>query len=805
MKKISILILATIALAINCYAQPDTLWHILSTGQSLSVGVGGSPNLTTACPYPGKMFMLQNTQGRDNTMGPTGRFLSLTPMWESRFQNAQFFESPWSAATAAMISWGQFPHRVAVGAHGISGACYSAIKKNGTMGAYSWAGMQWTRTNLFCTNSNWKYKPKAITLVHGECDVQAGNAPFYEGYMMELWNDYNADLSAFTGSPEFLPMFFNQTSSRGAGTLAPLQLDIHLNHPDTLILVGPTYQLPTIDRVHTTNLGYRQLGELYGKVMYKVLVKKEKWNPLMPISIVRQGVFVYVKYHVPVPPLAIDHTIVVPRTNNNDFIFDGFQIEQTGQTQAQVQNPVRVVATTVVAPDMLRLTLNEIPTGTQVRLLYAARKVFGLTGGMSRSEGGWQGGNIRDSDTTTSWSPIRTGLPIYNWGVSFNRPIVANAQPVISAQQVNVKYAQPSLSNPFVSFIQDDEPIDMARATFVQQTGQAQVAMDEDGDIHLNYPFQGWTGTVTGTLSYTDVLGGTASSSVTISIENQTRITCYAEWDGGKWSIDALATMGVFGLTDSLDIKLSLANGYKTSARFAVGGTKGTERPLDANWSYFATNLANGGIGDGWLMFDKKSWATANGNIGEDALEIFVGIDLIRSGIAIWEGECVLEKIVTYAFDENTLMGQLQYNGKDWTVIENRSPNAYGEILGTLSTVPFPSFLTNVPTTCANGWNINYPLLNISAVNLSETMVPVTGITVDFSSEPSVLSGLDYATDCIWKLGATEHGFTNCSGRNSKYYYTEINEHAPNRPIEIWLQTSPSCKFVTTKLVSATY
>lgn len=48
------------------------------------------------------------------------------------------------------------------------------------------------------------------------------------------------------------------------------------------------------------------MGEMFAKVMNKVVLNNETWNPLMPKSVSRIGKVITVSYNIPVGTLVLD-------------------------------------------------------------------------------------------------------------------------------------------------------------------------------------------------------------------------------------------------------------------------------------------------------------------------------------------------------------------------------------------------------------------------------------------------------------------------------------------------------------------
>jgi hypothetical protein len=85
--------------------------------------------------------------------------------------------------------------------------------------------------------------------------------------------------------------------------------------------------------------------------------------------------------------------------------------------------PQAISSVQVTAPDTVTITLAATPSGANQRLEYANYYAqAGLNPPRPGCPGPTQGvrGNLRDSDPATS---VTGGLPLYNWGVSFELPV----------------------------------------------------------------------------------------------------------------------------------------------------------------------------------------------------------------------------------------------------------------------------------------------------------------------------------------------------------------------------------------------
>ncbi len=378
------------------------LYHIVSTGQSLSLGSQGSPALTTEQPY--ENVQLSGT--------------SLVPLVESSVETMS------SALANTLTNLSPLEDTMsAVTVGGLGGSAYSVIKK----GTATYNGNLTKATNVKNAAAELGIPEKiaGVTVIHGETDMLNDvSAETYESYLVEWQSDYNTDLKAITGQEEDIPLFTDQTSSQSGYSKitagVPIgQLAASENHPGDIILIGPKYFLTYDDNVHLVNTSYRWLGEYYGKVFKKVLIDGESWRPLSPDQATRVGNEVYVDFHVPEGELVFDTTLVIERTNYGFEYYD----DASSATISSVE---------IHDEDTVKVTLSTTPTGGNQRIRYAyTTNTFTWPGAQKVNSAG---GNLRDTDSTESLY----GNTLYNWAVHFDKPITSDSTaPVISSVAAN--------------------------------------------------------------------------------------------------------------------------------------------------------------------------------------------------------------------------------------------------------------------------------------------------------------------------------------------------------------------------------
>lgn len=389
--------------------------HVLSTGQSLSIGVVGGSKLTTTQPYTNKMLNATNT--------------AFIPLVESATGASSTSVETMSSALGNMITSlaNPDPYQMLVSLHGKNGYSYAQLKK-GTA-PYAQGIAQVNAAKSLANTAGIPYMVSAVTTVHGETDeLQNMTDTTYEAKLVEWQNDYQADVNAITGQTGILPMFTDQMASWAGNNIKHATPKVALgqwnaakNNPDKIFLVTPKYMLDYQDYLHLKNYSYRRLGEYYGKVMKKVLVDEEPWLPLSPIRITRVDNKIYAKFHVPVAPIAFDTTAVDPMAHY------GFEyVDATGSASLTGTSGIQIID-----GDTLEITLSTTPTGSNQRLRYAYTGTVVSYPGAHRV--GSPKGNIRDSDATpalyTAGVPTAMGNYLRNWLITFDEPVVPAVAP----------------------------------------------------------------------------------------------------------------------------------------------------------------------------------------------------------------------------------------------------------------------------------------------------------------------------------------------------------------------------------------
>lgn len=400
------------------------LHGIIGTGQSLAVGAEGRPLRATR---PSFRNLKLDLGGRFfPATDPDSSRLALLPLVEPIRALAERYPGPYprnvfgETPHTAMASQITASFLAASGGAGDYVTVHSVVGESGqdlqTIGksprpaddtgrAYAASLFEARAITRLAKEAGRSFGIAALLLTHGESDAEN---PHYARGVFDLWQSYDADLRAITGQSEKISLLLTQQSScpLEPGTLARSALAVLeacAQHPE-LTCVGPRYQYPYApDGVHLTALGYDLLGEKYGQAYFERVVRGREFRPLAPIDMKRDGLWVSVAFHVPVPPLAWDETLPTPHAGRPAWAkAQGFEVSD-GET------PLTVEAVELGARSV-SLRLSREPTSRLV-VRYAATAVQDARPGGARR---W--GRLRDSDPFVG---ATTGLAQPNHAVTF--------------------------------------------------------------------------------------------------------------------------------------------------------------------------------------------------------------------------------------------------------------------------------------------------------------------------------------------------------------------------------------------------
>lgn len=484
--------------------------HIISTGQSNATGSFAVPILSTTQPYANRMLNEARTALVPLVEPITGAISwALGETMSSGLPNSlSYFQSQEGSGYSSIVSL-----------RGDGALAYSALMQGTDM--YNALLSDVINAKNISLDENKTHIVRALTVVHGETDEYSGvSAEQYEQYLVEWQQDYENDIKAITGQEESVPMFTDQMSSwMSFGSATPHtaigQYNAAKNNPDTIIMVAPKYIFDVGDWMsHMKNYSYRRLGEYYAKVYKKVIIDGEEWKPLMPEEITMYGNEIHARFHVPVPPLAFDTTAVLAKANY------GFEY-------ADSTNSAQISSVEIISPDTVKITLTNIPTGSDPKLRYAFTGVVGSWTGSQIT--GSARGNLRDSDMTEAVHqdaavPSYVGNYLHNWALTFDEPIIESS-PLPDAPTEVFAVAGQTNGSAVVSFVPPTNTGSGAITSYtVTSTPGNIVATGTASPINISGLSNNttYTFTVTATNQYGQSISSTPSNPINIFWSNLT-------------------------------------------------------------------------------------------------------------------------------------------------------------------------------------------------------------------------------------------------------------------------------------------
>ena len=422
---------------------------IIGTGQSLSVGAGANPAVSTTQAYGG-LKLIETGATTNYPLDGKGTW-STRPMTEpiraksnctfclEYPDNVNGGETPHTAMSTqlSVLSLARGP-REFITAHSVVGTGamdISNIDKFGPDGGarrppYPASLIETRHFKNLAADAGFGFRTGAIVMTHGESDWANGH---YLLDLVRLHADYNADLKSITGQTTDIPMFLTQQNNFPASVDAGLSVSAELQwksavlYPGKFVVVGPKYQYAHGDFVHLNAPGYRRLGEKYAQVIDAVLNLKQTWKPLYPIATSLSGSKVTVTFHVPFPPLAWNERM--PQMHQVEHLAwkDGRAFEVLDST-----GELTIVSATIVG-NTVELLLSAPPTGTGLTVRHAAQPDGANFGPSGYIYFGGQGvgrvGNLHDSDPFLG--AFQVDIPVKGTAGQNKRLTVLDAGPAL--------------------------------------------------------------------------------------------------------------------------------------------------------------------------------------------------------------------------------------------------------------------------------------------------------------------------------------------------------------------------------------
>lgn len=383
--------------------------HIISYGQSLSLGNGALSIQTSTQNYDSLMFNA-GILAQEGALGVAGNHASFVPLIEAVTAATGNGETPIGNAASTIkrlieaentLSYTKQNYQLLGSAPGVSNTSISMLSKGS--GGYS---------NLISdvtyglSNSAALGKTYAVPSVYwsqGERDYNlATSYASYLSQFKQLYTDLNTDIKAITGQPDDIKIIGYQCIYGSPATVALAQLQATKDNAN-ILLAAPIYAIEKSSpgNVHLSGRGSALLGAYYGLVHKRAVIDKKPWVPLQPVAVWRQGAILMVRFNVPVRPLAFDTTLLSAAPNNGFSLVDNLGAAMT------------ISSVSIAGPDTVRIVASTaIPAGAKVRYAFVTNAA------------GYYGGNLRDSqgDYITDGIALNP-KPLHNWCLAFEETV----------------------------------------------------------------------------------------------------------------------------------------------------------------------------------------------------------------------------------------------------------------------------------------------------------------------------------------------------------------------------------------------
>lgn len=383
--------------------------HLISYGQSLSVGVATYSAITTSQRFNNLKFV-GGVRAQDAGTDAALKYGSLVPLTETGPGDESAYETPMGGATDAVIELIADENGIAYNSHqfqllasapGDGGRTIAELADN--------AGVFYSRLLddvayglARAQEAGKSYKVGAILWTQGEID--SGNSD-YATELSALRAALEADIKSITGQSGNIPMVCYQLPRAE-------QAEYYLQamESDPLITVAcPTYHLTKSDGVHLTNQSSKIMGAYYGAAYKRIVVDgNADWRPCMAVDFFRQGKIVDVKFNIHGASLEWDTTSYALQTNYGFRLF-----ASDGATELTVDDVA------ITKRDTVRITAAaNIPAGAILKYGTVDKDPanavkYDITGG-----------NLRDNYGDTKVLNLGgINHPMHNWALLFTRTL----------------------------------------------------------------------------------------------------------------------------------------------------------------------------------------------------------------------------------------------------------------------------------------------------------------------------------------------------------------------------------------------
>ncbi len=250
---------------------------------------------------------------------------------------------------------------------GVNGRTVEALSKGADPELYNRIREAVSKIKAIADGESKTFGIGAFCFLQGEWNYNPGYGGDYtrEGYKAKVRQLYSDVIADFCSGQRPPAMFTYQTG--GTYTIDTYELAIGMAQLDmateggNIYGVCPSYPFPNKDSGHLTSNGYRWMDMFFGKVMFRVLVLGEGWEPLHCTGVEVQDDYALLNYAVPYPPLQWGTP------------YDGRTAKtyaDKGYRATDANGALDVTAAEIVADTVVKLTFSRRVSGT-IKIWYA--------------------------------------------------------------------------------------------------------------------------------------------------------------------------------------------------------------------------------------------------------------------------------------------------------------------------------------------------------------------------------------------------------------------------------------------------
>ncbi|NOM27295.1 hypothetical protein [Klebsiella pneumoniae] len=250
---------------------------------------------------------------------------------------------------------------------GVNGRTVEALSKGADPELYNRIREAVSKIKAIADGESKTFGIGAFCFLQGEWNYNPGYGGDYtrEGYKAKVRQLYSDVIADFCSGQRPPAMFTYQTG--GTYTIDTYELAIGMAQLDmateggNIYGVCPSYPFPNKDSGHLTSNGYRWMDMFFGKVMFRVLVLGEGWEPLHCTGVEVQDDYALLNYAVPYPPLQWG-TPYDGRTAKT-YADKGFRA-------TDANGALDITAAEIVADTVVKLTFSRRVSG-KIKIWYA--------------------------------------------------------------------------------------------------------------------------------------------------------------------------------------------------------------------------------------------------------------------------------------------------------------------------------------------------------------------------------------------------------------------------------------------------